>query len=346
MDTDQVGFYGFMGFIGGHRIMVFYDIKLRGTIMQDKMIKFSTNVQWRGKPEKTIDVDGKQIFLFNGKKVYIGYNWQYHQVLFSELFEVVAIMGLPIAPALIDGADGHKTDTNFLSHSLAMVDIDSGMTIEELLQDEFYKDFGSGFYTTPSHTKENHRFRIIFVLESDITVASDMCLLYRWLFTHYKNADVSCKNATRLFYGTLNAARSEMTDRYLPAKFIRDAIALQALNEAEERAKFKSSFSNNTEVGYGGELSSEKRAKILELLLTMPAIGHGSHNKFLAIGWGLQSAGYSLHDFMMVTRQLFSHKGEDLCRALWDKPPTGGSNLGAIINLIKSHYGSDCLWGY
>ena len=33
--------------------------------MKNKILEFSTNTQWDGKPEKTIDSEGKTIFLCN-----------------------------------------------------------------------------------------------------------------------------------------------------------------------------------------------------------------------------------------------------------------------------------------
>jgi hypothetical protein len=328
--------------------------------MKNKTLKLSTNTQWVGKPEKALDAEGKPlldkhnkpIFLFKDKKVYIGFNWENIEVTYEELFAIITKLGFPIAPALTKDADGHKTGAKFLSHSIALVDIDSGMTIEELLQDDFYNDFGSGYYTTPSHTEDAHRFRIIFVLETDITSSNDMCLLYRWLINHYTKSDGSCKDATRLFYGTINAARSEITDRYLPEEFVKRAIAHQAEKEEKDKIKTKTSgvYEDNTashqdNVTTYPQMSPEKQAKIVELLLTVPALGHGSHNTFLAIGWGMQAAGYSLYDFIRITKHLFSHK-EELCESIWSSKPRLGGSLGAVINLIKKYHGEYCLQGY
>ncbi len=328
--------------------------------MKNKILEVSTNAQWAGKPEKGYDAEGtllldknkRPIYFFEGKKVYIGFNWKNIEITYDKLFKLITVVGLPIAPTLTIEADGHKKDANFLSHSVAMVDIDSGMTIEELLKDDFYNDFGSGYYTSPSHTEDAHRFRIIFVLESDITSSNDMCLLYRWLINHYTKADVSCKDATRLFYGTIDAARSEITNRYLPEEFMKRAIAYQAAKEEKDKIKTKTSgvYQGNTashqdNVTTYPQMSPEKQAKIVELLLTVPALGHGYHNIFLAIGWGMQAAGYSLYDFIKITKHLFSHK-EELCESIWTSKPRLGGSLGAVINLIKKYHGEYCLEGY
>ncbi len=318
--------------------------------MNNKIISFSTTRQWAGKPiaatnelgEPELDKNNRQVYRFDGKKVYIGYNWENYESNYPDVFSHITVLGMAIAPALVNESKGHKIDTHFLSHSILMVDMDSGMTIEELLQDDFYNDFGSGYYTTSSHTEAAHRFRIIFVLEADITCSEDMCLLYRWILNHYNNADTSCKNSTRLFYGSINAVRSEITDRYLPAEFVRRAIAVQIAKEGNEKTKL-GTIKQNTAHAISTEssaLTPEKKTRILKLLLAIPSMGHGFHNIFLAIGWGLQSEGYSLYDFTRVTNQLFPHKTA-MCEDIWTNIPSKGSNIGAVINLIKEHYGED-----
>ena len=317
--------------------------------MQNKLIKFSTTTQWLGKPTKALDAQGeplldknkRQILLYKGKKVYIAYQWENYEGSYPEVFDLITVTGLPIAPTLIDEADGHKIDANFLSHSLLMVDIDSGMTIAELLADDLYNEFGSGYYTTASHTEESPRFRVIFVLETDITLATDMRLLYRWFLTYYKNADTSCKDATRLFYGSINATSSEITERYLPEAFV-----IRAIEEQKSLEQQMSQIKDYSETKDYPELSDNRKARILELLQQIPTLGHGYHSTFLAIGWGLQSAGYSAYDFVMVARQLFPHKPIEMCQEIWANPPKDGSNIGASINLIKKYHGNDCLKGY
>lgn len=71
---------------------------------------------------------------------------------YPELFELLTVYGCSIAPQLID--DGKpKNNINFKSHSLILVDIDRGMTIEQLLDDRLYRLYGSGYYSSPSHTE-------------------------------------------------------------------------------------------------------------------------------------------------------------------------------------------------
>lgn len=80
---------------------------------------------------------------------------------------------------------------NFIKTGYLAVDIDDGMTLEEAFAHNKVKNFASFIYTTCRHTKDNHRFRIVFVLEREITDALEL-----------KNAATAL---TRMFGGDMNA---------------------------------------------------------------------------------------------------------------------------------------------
>jgi hypothetical protein len=98
-----------------------------------------------------------------------------------------------------------------------MVDIDSGMKLEDLIDHWFFQLYGAGFYTTASHTEENNRFRIIYVLEEAITDRHMMKELYEGLLTIHGAADTSCKDVCRLFYGVVNPTYAAISDKKLSA---------------------------------------------------------------------------------------------------------------------------------
>ena len=326
--------------------------------MQTHLIEFSTNEQWLGKPSKMLDENGvvmlnknhQPIYEYKGNKVYIGYNWLNTECTYPELFNFLTKTGGSIAPLLIEDAEGNLKNEHFYSHQLLLVDIDDGMTIEQLQKNELYQDFGSGFYTTANHTQDAQRFRILFLLEAPITSAENMCMLYAWFIDYYKSADPSCKNACRLFYGTINAARSELTDRFLPDYFINNALQEQKLKIEEIECKKREYVISQaalypSNITSTNDMSIEKKARILELLLTVPPQGHGSHGSFIALAMALKVGGYSLDEFIDVTNKLYSHK-VDLCPSIWSITTKADSHIGIIIKLIKTHYGNYCLSGY
>jgi hypothetical protein len=141
---------------------------------------------------------------------------------FDEFFKYLTEYGYSVAPALT--SDNRKEET-FESARIVLIDIDKNMRLEDLAQDVFYQKYGSGYYVTPSHTAEAHRFRIIFRMDKDIESVSEMRAIYDGLLAIYGSADISCKDAARLFYGTVDCQIKEKTTRTLNAAGIAQVIA-------------------------------------------------------------------------------------------------------------------------
>lgn len=70
--------------------------------------------------------------------------------------------------------DKHRKSAHFTCAGFLAVDIDHGMTWDEALASPFVAQYATLLYTTPSHTAEANRFRILFELESDITDAQQL----------------------------------------------------------------------------------------------------------------------------------------------------------------------------
>jgi len=188
------------------------------------MIAFSYHRACIGKPEKRI-VDGKLQLWLGDKRINLGYGWITAELPFEDIYEMLSVGGYAFAPAL---NSDHRIEENFVSHELALVDIDGGMTLEELQTFPFYQLYGSGFYTTPSHTAEQHKFRILYRLPCAITDGETMRVIYEGLLAVHGFADIACKDPVRLFFGTINATHREITDRSI------DAEGLQCLIQARD----------------------------------------------------------------------------------------------------------------
>lgn len=188
------------------------------------MIAFSYHNECVGKPEKRI-VDGKLQLWIGNKRINLGYGWSTAELPFEDIYEMLSTGGYAFAPAL---TSDHRIEENFVSHELALVDIDGGMTLEELQTFPFYQLYGSGYYTTPSHTAEQHKFRILYRLPCAITDAETMRVIYEGLLAVHGFADIACKDPVRLFFGTINAIARERTDRGI------DAEGLQCLIQARD----------------------------------------------------------------------------------------------------------------
>ena len=304
------------------------------------MLNFSTTVAFCGKP--TINHKTKTIESPAGTKKLsaLAYGYDNQQTSFELLFHWLTVDGYPYAPALKQ--DGHRHSDNFQSCSVAFVDIDHGMSIEEIQDDRLYKRYGSGFYTTASHTDDNPRFRILFCLEKPITSAEDMTLLYKALIRYYGTevADKTCKDPCRQFYGSINAAQKEMTDRILPASVVNKLIKKQREREAKQIQQKAKQQHTLSPLSQREPLTDAYKQRVLELARGM-YLGH--YPDWIRFGWGLKEGGFDVSDFCYVTQGMMNQKTTADATRVWNAGVSGRVTMGTCIHMLKRHYGASCL---
>ena len=106
----------------------------------------------------------------------------------------------------------NRTSAAFESSSLAVVDVDHGLTVDEFLKSPLAAK-AAWVYTTTSHdpSKNKERFRVIFRLPKVITDPD----LYKEIVTvlvKQTNADEACTDCCRTFYGNDNAQQPLIND--------------------------------------------------------------------------------------------------------------------------------------
>ena len=297
-------------------------------------IEFATNMQWIGKP-----IQGDKYLTYNGNIITPGWQWVNVHATLPEIFDMLSVDGFPIAPSLnppeLDNKPNHtglnRKEMYFKSAQIALVDVDSGMTIPELKENPYYRKFSSGYYTTPSHTRKKPKFRIIFLLENPITDPFRMKMLYRGFIALF-GGDPACKDGCRLFYGSPNAMSKQLIeDNYLP-DLITDAIIEQQIRIYQEE------FAQVKSVSY--EPPSDKvKARILELLSQTYI---GNYDIWFEVGSGMKTAGFELQDFINVSvGGLMRSKSPERCKSVWNDMKAGYYSLGTVIYFLKSHYGDE-----
>jgi len=283
-------------------------------------MRLSIHEKIRGKPAKGADVN-------------LGWGWMNIEADWPDVFRLITEDGVATSAEL---SSENRKEANFVSRQLIMVDIDSGMTIPELLDNEFYNIYGAGFYATPSFTAELHKFRIMFILEQPETDAGRLRKLNRGLLKVFEQADEACKDPTRIFYGTPNCQLYEQRDRLLTNDAVAVLIELveqQDAAEAERMAEYA-----NTEYP---PLNDERRQKILTLLRGCFV---GQYAIWRNIGWGLKAGGFSLQDFQMVTAGMMNQKTPEDAAKIWRAGSANGAvTMGSVIHFLKQRCGEDCL---
>jgi hypothetical protein len=282
-------------------------------------MKLSINPSIVGKPPKGSDVN-------------LGYGWCNIEADWCDVFKLITEDGYATSAEL---SSDNRKEANFVSRQLLMVDIDSGMTIPELLNNDFYNYCGAGFYATPSFTEELHKFRICFVLEQPETDANRLRKINRGLLKVFEQADEACKDPCRLFYGTPDCMLYEQTDKILTLDIVE---VLCELTEAEdaERAAHMAEYANTEYPA----LDDERKQKIITLLRGCFV---GNYAIWRNIGWGLKSGGFSLQDFQQVTAGMMNQKTPEQAAAVWRAGGTGAITMGSVIHFLKERLGADCL---
>lgn len=290
-------------------------------------MKLAIHQYIRGKPETRI-VEHRPTYWMGEHRVNLGYDWFNIDASWPDVFEVITTMGCATSAEL---ANDHRSDANFVSRELLMVDIDSGMTIPELLADNFYNEFGAGFYTTPSHTMEHHRFRIMFRTETPISNSDRVKKVIMALMRVYDNADVACKDSTRIFYGTPDCVLCECTDNLLPDRMIDTLVEMEEtfrLQHAPAVATFRSTDYTPKTAEDITVLLDELRKHYTDL----------EHNDRLSVVWAVMSEGISATDTVSLMRSRWSDQDKTRkYESMVNGRTRSDITLGTIYHMIRKY---------
>lgn len=119
----------------------------------------------------------------------------------------------------------HRRQENFTAGQHIGLDFDNADSIEGVLNQGFIKQYWGMWYTTPSHTPEHPRFRVLFFLDTPITdpeLYRDCVQALMWKFD--LGMDKACKDPCRLFYGSKDS-NPKFVDRVLPVQVLEKIVA-------------------------------------------------------------------------------------------------------------------------
>lgn len=151
--------------------------------------------------------------------------------------------------------DGHPITTchkdhwrigkNYLCGQHLGLDFDIGdntSSIPYLCNDKFIQRYAAFLYSTPSHTDEHPRTRVIFLLDTPIMQAKNYALAASALLWLYGSADSSCRDAARFFYGSKGCS-FEYPNQILPLEIVKKLIDdYQTTGNVEKRRSVNKDF--------------------------------------------------------------------------------------------------------
>lgn len=103
--------------------------------------------------------------------------------------------------------DNWRTSENFICGQHIGLDFDNGnktSSMDYLIKDSFISKYASFLYNTTSHTPEEPRSRVIFLLDKPIHQAVNYTNAVKSILWLFDSADRQCKDAVRFFYGSMN----------------------------------------------------------------------------------------------------------------------------------------------
>ncbi|WP_017995800.1 plasmid replication protein, CyRepA1 family [Rhizobium leguminosarum] len=99
---------------------------------------------------------------------------------------------------------GPRKNRNFAGSDLVSIDVDYGMSLDEAREHPLVKESATLIYTTCSHTEDENRFRIVFVLQETIKDPEKFHKLTS-ILGQKLGGDSKATDAARIFYGNTSA---------------------------------------------------------------------------------------------------------------------------------------------
>lgn len=153
--------------------------------------------------------------------------------LYADGWENAALTPRELAEAIDAGTayscelKGRRRAENFKASDVLSVDIDGGRRIDAILKDPLVQAHSTILYTTPSHTEEQHRFRLIFATPRSIEDPAEMRAAARSLALRL-NGDLVATDPARLFFGS-RGSQPRVWDRGLSEAML-DELIRQSLD--------------------------------------------------------------------------------------------------------------------
>lgn len=154
---------------------------------------------------------------------------------------------------------------------------DKHSSLPYLAADKFIKQYASLIYTTPSHTPEAPRARVLFLLDTPIQQSPNYVLAVSSLLWLFGTGDRQCKDSVRFFYGSVNC-ELEFLDNTLPLSVVKQLIT----DYQKTGLQVKRHHEKN---GYNAPTDQKKVAAALQHI---PAMGI-DYDEWLAVLMGIHA---------------------------------------------------------
>ncbi|GGE76149.1 hypothetical protein GCM10007140_27360 [Priestia taiwanensis] len=169
------------------------------------------------------------------------------------------------------------------SQEVVALDFDNGMNLDEAINE--FSDTAAFMYTTFSHTEEKHKFRVVFVLDRLVYVADEIEQIITGLMSKYPQADVQCKDCTRLFYGGKELIELNYDNRLGVSSFLKTDMKKidneEIIQSTKKQRKKSNGYKVNSNIAENIQLIKQKNiGKLHEIINPEPQIMHNNYEIF------------------------------------------------------------------
>lgn len=142
-------------------------------------------------------------------------NWERFNTAFKnvELDLIEIVNAIYLGHAYTAWMDGKRNKQNFTCAQHIAVDLDTRdyrSSFDCLSEHPFVRQYGAILHTTPTHTPQAPKARVIFLLDEPITTLTGYELAIETIYAQFDGADTSCVDGARFFFG--NGKLSETND--------------------------------------------------------------------------------------------------------------------------------------
>ena len=119
--------------------------------------------------------------------------------------------------------DGRRATDHFILAQHIAVDMDTKderSSFDALTEHPFVRMYGGLLYTTPSHTEQEPRARVLFFLDAPIEDADGYKEAIRFVTAQFDGADLACVDSARFLYGSYGCDL-RLPDNVLPLGVLR-----------------------------------------------------------------------------------------------------------------------------
>ncbi|PGW34943.1 hypothetical protein COE04_13935 [Bacillus cereus] len=193
--------------------------------------------------------------------------------------------GKSFTPATFKQVNGviKRSNVNWASQQVIALDFDEGLTLDEAMVDDFFKENAAFLYTTFSHKEEHHKFRVVFVLDEPLTYYKDFERIIANLFERYPYADKACRDGSRLFFGGKKVSPFDYENR-LEVEGLINKTPLQDikgnLDMSVTRVRTNHEASTYTSTANNVELIRDRNIKKLQELINIEPVTLSNNEVF------------------------------------------------------------------